>query len=93
MNQFSRNILLWSIIAVAMISLFSLFNENSGSPQNSAAYSTFLEQVDNGEVSQVVIEDRNINVVTTDGHTYSTYAPNDPNLVQELKDKNVVINV
>ena len=93
MNQFSRNILLWSIIAVAMVSLFSLFNENSGSPQNSAAYSTFLEQVDNGEVSQVVIEDRNINVVTTDGHTYSTYAPNDPNLVQELKDKNVVINV
>ena len=93
LNQFSRNILLWSIIAVAMISLFSLFNENGGSPQNSAAYSTFLAQVDNGEVSQVVIEDRNITVVTNDGRTYSTYAPNDPNLVQTLKDKNVVIDV
>ena len=76
-----------------MVSLFSLFNENGGSPQNSAAYRTFLAQVENGEVSQVVIEDRNINVVTTDGRTYSTYAPNDPNLVQELKDKNVVIDV
>ena len=93
LNQFSRNILLWSSIAVAMISLFSMFNEPGGGTQHSVAYSTCLSQVENGEVGQVVIEDRNITVSTHDGRTYSTYAPNDPNLIQSLKDKNILIDV
>ncbi|MBR3880610.1 MAG: ATP-dependent metallopeptidase FtsH/Yme1/Tma family protein, partial [Mailhella sp.] len=93
MNQFTRNILLWSVIAVAMISIFSMFNEPVTQSGNTVAYSTFMSQVQNGEVSRVVIEDRNLTVGTHDGQTYSTYAPEDPSLVQQLKDKNVVIDV
>ena len=93
LNQFTRNILLWSVIAVAMISLFSMFNDTNAPVGKSTAYSAFVAQVDSGEVSKVVIEDRNLTVTTHDGQTYSTYAPNDPGLVQQLKDKNVVIDV
>ena len=88
MNQFTRNILLWSVIAVAMVSLFGMFSDRTVPPGNSVAYSAFLTQVQNGEVSKVVIDDRNITVATQDGQTYSTYAPDDPNLVQQLKEKN-----
>ena len=93
MNQFTRNVLLWSVIAVAMVSLFSMFNETNVPVGRSTAYSAFVSQVESGEVSKVVIEDRNLTVTTHDGQTYSTYAPNDPGLVQQLKDKNVVIDV
>ena len=82
MNQFTRNILLWSVIAVAMVSLFSMFNETSVPTGNAAAYSSFLSQVQNGEVSKVVIEDRNITVTTHDVQSYSTYSPEDPGLMQ-----------
>ena len=93
LNQFTRNVLLWSVIAVAMVSLFSMFNDTSVPVGRSTAYSAFVTQVESGEVSKVVIEDRNLTVSTHDGQTYSTYAPNDPSLVQQLKDKNVVIDV
>ena len=82
MNQFTRNVLMWSVIAVAMVSLFSMFNETNVPVGRSTAYSAFVSQVESGEVSKVVIEDRNLTVTTHDGQTYSTYAPNDPGLVQ-----------
>ncbi|MBQ4616692.1 MAG: ATP-dependent metallopeptidase FtsH/Yme1/Tma family protein, partial [Mailhella sp.] len=64
MNQFTRNILLWSVIAVAMVSLFGMFSDRNVPTGNSVAYSAFLTQVQNGEVSKVVIDDRNITVAT-----------------------------
>ncbi len=76
-----------------MVSLFGIFSDRNVPTGNSVAYSAFLTQVQNGEVSKVVIDDRNITVATQDGQTYSTYAPDDPNLVQQLKEKNVVIDV
>ncbi len=76
-----------------MVSLFGMFSDRNVPTGNSVAYSAFLTQVQNGEVSKVVIDDRNITVATQDGQTYSTYAPDDPNLVQQLKEKNVVIDV
>ena len=90
MNQFSRNFLLWTIIAIAMISLFSLFSE-SGPQQNTVAYSTFLSQVDSGDVREVKIQDRTIVVHTMDDKSYRTYAPNDSNMVSHLLDKGVVV--
>ena len=76
-----------------MVTLFGMFSDRNVPTGNSVAYSAFLTQVQNGEVSKVVIDDRNITVATQDGQTYSTYAPDDPNLVQQLKEKNVVIDV
>lgn len=92
MNQTSRNFLLWSIIAVAVISIFNMFNDTGSDTKHSLAYSDFLAQVENGEVRRVVIEDHNITVIANNGLTYNTYAPNDPSLIQNLKEKKVVID-
>ena len=62
MNQFSRNFLLWSVIAVAMISLFSVFNENDDALHGSIPYSTFVAQVESGQVQEVSIQDRVVTV-------------------------------
>ena len=57
LNQFSRNLLLWALISLAMVVLFNLFNQPYSS-QQSLAYSDFLAQVDRGEVKDVRIQDR-----------------------------------
>ncbi len=90
MNQFSRNFLLWILIAVAMVSLFSMFSETP-TQQDSVAYSNFLSQVENGDVREVDIQGRNVIVHTMDGRSYQTYAPGDANMVQRLLEKNVVV--
>lgn len=90
MNQFSRNFILWALIAVAMVSLFSMFSETP-TQQSNVAYSTFLSQVENGDVREVDIQGRSVIVHTMDGRSYQTYAPSDANMVPQLLEKNVVV--
>merc|ERR1711939_1185796 len=52
----------------------------------------FLTSVDNGEVLKVEIQGKNINGVFSNGKTFKTYAPDDPNLIQKLSDKGVSIS-
>ena len=59
LNQFSRNLLLWALISLAMVVLFNLFNQPYSS-QQSLAYSDFLAQVDRGEVKDVRIQGHKI---------------------------------
>ena len=92
MNQFSRNFLLWSVIAVAMISIFSMFSENDESVSSSVPYSSFLAQVESGQVHDVSIQDKNITVRTKNGQTYRTYAPKDADMVPNLIKKEVIVN-
>jgi len=47
--------------------------------------------VNRGQVQQVTIQGNTISGVLTDGHAFSTYMPNDPNLVSQLKEKGVRI--
>ena len=42
-----------------------------------------------GQVREVTIQGNTINGKFTDGRTFSTYSPNDPNLVTRLIDKGV----
>merc|ERR1712093_507572 len=47
--------------------------------------------VEAGRVVEVQIQGNNISGVLSDGKTFSTYAPNDPNLVEKLTSKGVSI--
>ncbi|MCQ2444943.1 MAG: ATP-dependent zinc metalloprotease FtsH [Mailhella sp.] len=92
MNQFTRNILIWSIIAVALVSVFSLFNDQgAGTQLNSVPYSSFIQQVNNGEVRQVSINEKALTVRTVDERSYRTYAPDDASLVSRLLEKGVTV--
>ena len=95
MNPNYRNLALWAIIAVLLIALFNLFQQN---PQQrgvsrEVAYSEFLQDVDSGRVKSVTIAGDRISGTYSDSSTgFQTYSPGDTTLVSRLEGKNVTIN-
>ena len=91
MNDLAKNIILWVVIAVVLLTVFNSFGT---SPRGSAdlPYSTFLERVENGAVGEVVFEGDNIIIGTTrDGARFRTVSPETDNkaLIGDLKDAGV----
>src|SRR5262245_38684820 len=83
----------WVVIGLLLILLFNLFQGSaSRGPQSDVIYSEFLDRVKQGTVVSVTIQGPNITGRMKDGSSFATYAPNDPNLIADLKDKQVQIN-
>ena len=92
MGSFGKNLALWAIIILLLLALFNLFQGSSTQdPRSDVAFSTFLDEVDQGAVRDVVIEGSNITGTRVDGSTFKTYAPDDPTLVSRLSDRGVSI--
>src|SRR5580698_9674495 len=90
MNQVSRNIALWMVVALMVMLLFNFFSlTEQRSPE--IIFSDFLNQVDKNEVAQVTIQGNVIQGDTNGGEHFKTYAPQDPDLVKILRDKGVKI--
>ena len=87
----AKNIILWVVIAIVLMSVFSNFNTpKSGAPQIS--YSRFLEQVENKQVSNVTIyRDGRIEGGLVSGSRFATEAPDDDGLVGDLLKNGVEI--
>ena len=83
-NDMAKNIVLWVIIAVVLMTVFNSFTApKTSAPQIS--YSKFLEQVESKNVQSVTIfKDGRIDGVMTSGSRFSTESPNDPGLVGDL---------
>ncbi|HEY3910035.1 MAG TPA: ATP-dependent zinc metalloprotease FtsH [Stellaceae bacterium] len=93
MNNFGKNLALWIVIGLLLVALFNLFQTSSNhGPQSTLAFSDFLNDVNRGQVSDVTIQGNTINGHFTDSRAFSTYAPNDPNLVGTLTKKGVRIS-
>jgi cell division protease FtsH len=91
-NNFGKNLALWIVIGLLLVALFNLFQTSSSrGPQATLAFSDFLNDVNRGQVADVTIQGNNISGHFTDSRAFSTYAPNDPNLVSRLTDKGVRI--
>jgi cell division protease FtsH len=91
-NNFTKNLALWVIIGLLLIALFNLFQNPSGrGPQANLAFSDFLTEVENGRVRDVTIQGNTIAGHFSDGRSFSTYAPEDPNLVNRLTEHGVRI--
>ena len=87
-----RNLVMWAIIVFLTIGLYNMFKQPQNIQQkNDISFSEFLKEVDNGRVAQVNIEGNNISGILSDGKNFTTYAPNDPNLVEKLSNKGVGI--
>jgi len=90
--MFGRNLALWVIIGLLVVALFNLFQgptTGSGGRQ-SLAYSDFLNDVQNGQITDVQIQ--NNGTITghfRDGRGFTTYMPNDPGLVSKLTERGV----
>ncbi len=88
--NFSKNIALWVIIALLVFALFNLFQGTAPRTQQmNLAYSDFLTSVETGDVRDVSIQGQNINGHFRDGRTFSTYAPDDPELIKRLSEQGV----
>jgi len=89
-----KNLAMWGIIVLLTVGLYNMFKNPQGSigVKNNIIFSEFLSEVDNGRVVQVEIQGKNIKGVFSNGKTFITYAPDDPNLIQKLSDKGVSIS-
>ncbi len=92
MSNFGRNLALWVIIAVMLVLLFNVFQPGSGQhASQQLAYSDFIGDVNGGRVRSVVIQQHNVTGTLTDGTSFETYLPEDPNLVPRLTEKGVEV--
>ena len=89
-----KNLAMWAIIVFLTIGLYNMFKNPQSNIRggNQIIFSDFLTSVDNGEVLKVEIQGNNIKGVFSNGNSFSTYSPNDPNLIQKLSDKGVSIS-
>ncbi len=90
MNDIAKNLILWIVIAVVLMSVFN----NFGPPHSRAstmAYSTFLNQVKDGQVERVTIQGRTIHGRLSGGERFTTYAPDDPKMLDDLLANGVTV--
>ena len=91
MNPFYKNLALWLVITLMMVMLYNLFNQQQLA-QNDISYSEFLAMVEADRVAEVTIQGQEIRVTDLNRSQFKIYAPNDPALIQRLKDKGITIN-
>ncbi len=87
-----KNLFLWLIIAIVLVSVFSNFGPRHASTEK-IAYSQFLKEIDKGMINSVTIEDNKIIKGTTkNNHRFVTYMPvHDNALLGELLKNNVEV--
>jgi cell division protease FtsH len=94
LTDLAKNLLTWAIIAVVLVSIFNHY-ANVASVPDTLSYSEFLEDVRNGQVTQVHIESglsgNMISGRNADGAEFQTFGPPDPKLVDDLVEHKVEI--
>ncbi|WP_159879466.1 ATP-dependent zinc metalloprotease FtsH [Aquitalea denitrificans] len=93
MNNIGKNIAIWVIIGLVLMTVFNQFNKRQDA-QNQIEYSQFISDVESGKVQSLSIEGHPLRGQwlkgkRTDGSAFATYAPYDPQLVEDLIKNNV----
>ncbi|GFO74884.1 cell division protease FtsH [Bathymodiolus platifrons methanotrophic gill symbiont] len=80
-----KNVLLWVVIAVVLMSVFNNFGSRTGQNNAALSYSQFIDAVKSGQVQNVILDDENgIKGQLQSGERFTSYAPNDPHLIDDL---------
>ncbi|MFC6439871.1 ATP-dependent zinc metalloprotease FtsH [Bowmanella sp. JS7-9] len=84
MSDMAKNLVLWLVIAVVLMAVFSNFSQTDGAARE-MDYTTFVQQYQNKRVREVKIDDRVITGVTESNETFRTVVPYlDLNLMDDL---------
>lgn len=86
MNSLYKNLAFWAIIIIIMVLLFHLFSK----PRQSASernYSEFMSAVENNRVQEVETLGRNLSWKDIEGKRFKTYAPEDPEMIKILRER------
>ncbi len=83
------------LLTVVVTVVISMFNRSGPSYDRNYAlsYSDFIEDIRNGAVSEVTINDEIVDGRRTNGERFTTYNPNDPHMIDELLQYGVKIKV
>ncbi len=95
MNDMSKNLLLWVVVAVVLMAVFRSFTPPGGG-SGEVAYSAFIQEVHSGRVGKVHIgqDEVSLQVTRTDGTRYRVNAPRrDQKLMDDLLADNGRIEV
>lgn len=91
MSDMAKNLILWLVIAVVLMSVFQSFGPSESNGRR-VDYSTFMSDVTQDQVREARINGREINVSKKDNSKYTTFIPvNDPKLLDTLLTKNVKV--
>jgi len=83
--NFSRNMALWLVVALLVFALFNLFQGTAQRGQElPLAFSDFLTSIEAGDIRDVTLQGSGITGHYRDGRNFSTYAPDNANLVPIL---------
>ncbi len=86
----AKNLILWLVVAVVLLSVFQNIVPD-GASEGKANYTQFIQDVQQGLVREVKIEDRKITGVKRSGERFETFIPTpyDPDLLNDLIKQNV----
>ncbi len=90
MSPFFKNLALWLVIGLIMVLVFNIFNQ-SQPQEKEMIFSDFMVKVAKGEVSEVIVKGADIKGKLTSGESFRTYAPDDKDMITELRRRGVRI--
>jgi len=93
LSQFAKNLLLWIIVAMVLMSIFQHYAETEP-PAQEMMYSEFLDAVRNGRIESVEIQatsgGKRLTGQTTNGQAFEVFAPpDDQGLIADLENNDV----
>lgn len=90
MNKFFRNVSFYLLIIIIAISIIDYYSSRTTNKQE-ISYTQFLHQVEEQKVDKVTIVDNTVRGKLKDGTEFTTVVPNDPTLINTLREKGVDI--
>jgi cell division protease FtsH len=89
----AKNLILWVIIAIVLMSVFSNFQDRSATT-GEISYSNFIQEVKQGAIREVTIQGPVISGVRSSGARFQTYSPETDNkaMIGTLLEHSVTIN-
>jgi len=93
LNDLAKNLMLWVVIAIVLMTVFNNFGPKTSGSQT-INYSDFINEVQQGRVQRVEIEEHTVKGTRIDGSRFTTMTPpEDPKMVDDLLSNKVEVKV
>ena len=88
--KFGRNFLVWVLIFFVLTSFLSAVGtKRQNANTDTLAFSDFMNEAENKKIVEVTVSGPDVYGTTVDGREFYTYAPNDPTMIETLRQNGV----
>ncbi|MDL2275610.1 ATP-dependent zinc metalloprotease FtsH [Desulfosarcina sp. OttesenSCG-928-G10] len=91
MNLYNKNLALIVVMILTIIVLVNYFNQSQLAQRKDLNYTEFLSMVESGKVTSVTIQGQEIQITDANQNLHKVYMPQDPAMIQRLKEKGIAI--